>query len=166
MRHTSRERGSVLLFAVIALAILMVVVAGAIAFTGTNRDAAAAKNRGDKVTACADVARRHVLARLRHFEQSVNPTDLVFKGVLPDATDEAHKTEMMTAHYGDVVEKPTIVQVDAAEFGAAADQVRDIANVLPGAGTLGGQYYRIVVKCREPNSTRESELEFVFRHGV
>ena len=166
MRHTSRERGSVLLFAVIAVAVLMIIVAGAITFTGGNREAASAKNRGDKINACADVARRHILARLRHYQQTVNPTSLVFKGALPDATDEADKTEMMTGHYGAVSEQPTIVQIDAAEFGSAADQVRDIANVLPGAGTLGGQYYRIVVKCREPNSTRESELEFVFRHGI
>ena len=45
------------------------------------------------------------------------------------------------------------------------NQVRDIANNIAGT-TLGGTYYRVVVKCREPVTNRETELEFAFRHGI
>jgi hypothetical protein len=32
-------------------------------------------------------------------------------------------------------------------------------------GFMGGQYYRVVVKCKE-TSGRESEVEFLFRYGL
>jgi hypothetical protein len=51
-------------------------------------------------------------------------------------------------------------------MGASDRQVVDISNkLLANVGFMGGQYYRVVVKCQE-NSGRESEVEFLFRYGL
>ena len=77
----------------------------------------------------------------------------------------AWQSKMATGHYGTAVKSATIVGVSPLAVGAARKQVRDVANSL-GPGTLGGQYYRVVVRCIEPGTTRESELEFSFRYGI
>jgi hypothetical protein len=163
MAPLSNRRGSALLVAMIALAVLMIMVVGAITFTGSNREGAAAKARGDRVAACADTAKRYLLSRLRTFNVPV--TGLVLNDTLPDTTDP-NPSRLLTAHYGQTTGSPaTIVAISAGQFGTSGSQVRDVANAAPASGILGGQYYRVVVKCRE-TATRESELEFVFRHGI
>lgn len=160
------ERGNALVVAMIAMAVLMVVVVGAIQFTGFNREAAAAKTRGDRLGACTEAARRHLLSRLRVF--GIKVTELMANPVnLADDPDVAQQTVMSAAHYaGDGgTAGPTIVPVQGSAFGAARKQVRELSNTLPGTGTLGGQYYRVVMKCLEPGG-REQEIEFVFRHGL
>ena len=59
-----------------------------------------------------------------------------------------------------------VVAVNAVSMGEASKQARDIANtVTDSGGTLGGKYYRVVVKCHE-GAGRESEVEFLFRYGL
>ncbi len=165
MRHLRMRtpRGNALMMTVIALGVLMMLVGGAIQFTNYNREATSEKLRGDRVSACADAARRHMLSRLKLFRASGDFKLLETK--LIDDPDPAERSKMMTGHYGGTAQ-PTVVAVDPVLMGAATRQVRDIANAAPGGGgTLGGQYYRVVVKCQEA-SGRESEVEFLFRYGL
>lgn len=157
------RRGSALLVTLIALAVLMVIVAGAIKFTGTNREAAASKLRGDSVAACAETARKYLLGRLRTF--NIDVVNLQLNERLPDAPATADRSTMLSAHYGQTAPTATIVMVDSNSFSSSLSQVQGIGSRSFARGGLGGQYYRVVVKCRESPS-RESELEFVFRHGI
>jgi hypothetical protein len=160
---TRAPRGNALMLTLIALAVLMMLVGGAIQFTNYNREATSEKLRGDRVSACADAARRHMLSRLKLFRASGDFKLLETK--LIDDPDPAARSSLMTGHYGGTAQ-PTVVAVDPVLMGSATRQVRDIANAVPGgSGTLGGQYFRVVVKCQEA-SGRESEVEFLFRYGL
>lgn len=160
----SMPRGNALIVSVISVSILMVLVVGSIRYTGVNREAAAAKQRGDRISACAETARRFLLSSLRTF--GVTIANLQINRKLPDDPDPSKTSQMLTGHYGTGdTAQATVVAVSAQSVSASKDQVRDVSNVIAGT-TLGGQFYKVTVKCREPGADRESELEFVFRHGI
>lgn len=156
------RRGNALVVTLIGLAVLMVLVAAAIKFTGTNRESAASKARADQLGACASTAKRALLSRLRTYGVSV--TDLQLNTNLPDGTS-AQQSNMMTGHFDATAPEPTIVRLDATSMGAARNQLRDVSNNMA-ATTLGGSYYRVVARCRSPYNGAESEVEFTFRHGI
>lgn len=165
-------RGNALVVVLVAIAVMSLLAVGAIRFTGANRDAAGARDRAEKVASCTEVARKYLLSQLPKNALSptateINPADstVQFERVLPDSTVASERSTAATAHYGLPARKATIVGVSPLAVGAARRQVRDVANSL-GPGTLGGQYYRVVVRCIEPGTTRESELEFSFRYGI
>ncbi|HEX5753456.1 MAG TPA: hypothetical protein VFZ09_45085 [Archangium sp.] len=162
--RTRAPRGNALMLTLIAIAVLMVLVGGAIQFTNYNREATVEKLRGDKVGACADAARRHLLSRLKLFRAT---TELqVLDTRLIDDPDPSARSKMKTGHYGSDDAVNTVVAVNAVAMGEATKQARDIANtVTDSGGTLGGKYYRVVVKCQESGG-RESEVEFLFRYGL
>ncbi|MGZ3461594.1 MAG: hypothetical protein ACXU86_24145 [Archangium sp.] len=163
--RTRAPRGNALMLTLIALAVLMILVGGAIRFTNNNREATSEKLRGDRVSACADAARRHMLSRLKLFSASTD-FQLLDTQLIDDPAPDA-RTKMVTGHYGSGAQA-TVVSVNPVQMGAAGRQVRDIANTSPaGGGFLGGQYYRVVVKCQESGDLgRESEVEFLFRYGL
>jgi hypothetical protein len=159
-------RGNALMLTVIAMAVLLLLVMGAIQFSNHNREASSEKLRGDRVGACADAARRHLLSRLRLF-RATNELQILDTKLIDDP-DPSARTRMMTGHYNDAlsdIAEATVVGVDPVFMGASGRQVREIANTLPTSGFMGGQYYRVVVKCKE-TSGRESEVEFLFRYGL
>ena len=159
-------RGNALLITVIALAVLMILVVGAIRFTATNRLSAGSKLNADRVAACADTARRALLAKLRVFGMPVKSLTLATE-TIPDNPDPAKQSKIRTAHYGATAATATIVEVSSATMSGAASAVRGMSNVAPGSLSLGGQYFRVVVLCQEAApSTREAEMEFVFRYGI
>jgi hypothetical protein len=151
----------------IAISVLMLLVGGAIQFTNYNREATAEKLRGDRVGACADAARRHLLSRLKLMS---SPMLRTFQAELIDDPNKNARSEMRTGHYGEPAPRPeednSVAIVDARLMGEGGEQARDIANIAPRDATLGGKYYRVVVKCREKASERESEVEFLFRYGL
>ena len=165
MRALRVPRGNALLITVILVAVLMVLVVGAIRFTGTNRVSAGSKLSADRVAACADVARRTLLSKLRVFGVPIK--GLVLNETIPDAVATGDRSTVMTAHYGASAPTATIVDINSGSMSASAASVRGMGNVAPGSLTLGGQYFRVVVKCAEAApSTREAEVEFVFRYGI
>jgi hypothetical protein len=161
--RTRAPRGNALMLTLIAISVLMVLVGGAIQFTNYNREATAEKLRGDRVGACADAARRHLLSRLKLFRATSELQ--ILDTTLIDDPDPSARSRMMTGHYGSEAES-TVVSVNAVAMGEATKQARDIANTVTDSnGTLGGKYYRVVVKCHE-SAGRESEVEFLFRYGL
>jgi len=144
-------------------------VGGAIQFTNRNREAAAEKIRGDRIGMCVDAARRHLLSRLTVSRSSVE-TLKDFQVKLLDSPDVNARTEMRTAHYDDLA-VPQVTVVDVGTVGASSGQAVSVGNVSRKQGTVGGDYYRVVIKCQEPSDNpafpgRESEVEFLFRYGI
>ncbi len=167
------SRGNSLMVTLIALAVLMVLVVGAIRFTGTNREAAVTKLKGDRMAACAETARRTLLAQLR-LQGTVAVTDLELDSVnhtaytrLPDEPAPAKRTVMGPSHYGDdPLTAPRVISVISPK-SMGATQTINLSNVLLESSIGGGQYYRVVMKCQEAvGDQRESEVEFVFKYGL
>jgi hypothetical protein len=156
-------RGNALLMTLVALAVLMMIVVAAIQFTGTNREAAMSKGRSDELQACATTARKLLLSKLRTF--GVNTGTLQLNTAIPDSLTAGSEKIMRTGHYDSTSPEPVIVKLDAKVMGSSRGQLRDMANTLAGS-TLGGEYYRVVVTCLQPNSSAQSEVEFTFRHGI
>ncbi len=162
MRLSQQPRGSALLIAVIALAVLLILVLGAIRFTGTNRVGAGSKLSSDRVAACAEVARRTLLSRLQLFGAPVKKLTLDGEKILDDP-DPSKQSTIATGHY-DSAPMETVVEITGMTGG---NNVRGLSNVMSRTGGMGGQYFRTVVKCREaPPSQREAEIEFIFRYGI
>lgn len=156
-------RGNALMMTLIALAVLMMIVAAAIQFTGTNREASISKARADEVQACATTGRKLLLSKLRTF--GVSPAGLSLNDKFPDTQSTITDKVMRTAHFDSTAPEPVIVKLDSKVMGASRYQVRDMSNTLAQT-TLGGGYYRVVVTCRNPSSNAQSEVEFTFRHGI
>lgn len=147
----------------IALAVLMLVVAAAIKVTGANREAAVIKARADELQACATTARKLLVAKLRTF--GVATSTLSLDTVIPDTQSAATDKVVRTGHFDNTGPEPVIVKLDSTVMGASRYQVREMANTMSQT-TLGGDYYRVVVTCRHPVSSAQSEVEFTFRHGL
>jgi hypothetical protein len=171
-------RGQAMMVTLIALTVLMLIVMAAIRFTGTTREAAVSKLRGDKISACAEAARAYVLSRFQMFGVQATDGTLVAHGstpieaVVPSTGVTADQMRMMTGHVGSTTAGLTIAGVAASSVASTSSDVRDLANAAPSSRTFG-QTYNVVVKCQEPIPPgagsdyvpRESEVEFQFRFG-
>lgn len=156
-------RGNALLITLIALAVLMLMTVGAIEFTGINRRAAVSQLSGDRISSCAETARRYLISRLTVLQK---PSELKLEEqTLFDDPNAADRSKMMTAHYADDIAQATVVAVGSESFSAARQQSAELANNLPSDTTRNGGYFRVVVKCKE-SANREAELEFLFRYGL
>lgn len=161
------RRGNALLVALIAMAILTMLVAGAIVFTGQNQRAAVSKVTADEVRACAELARRYIISRLKVYGQSaVAPSDLMLVQTITDNVTAAERSTISTKHYDQTgpVTASTGALIPASAVGGSQNTVRDMANVIT-PGSLGGNFYSVVVMCEQP-SGRSSEVEFVFKFGI
>lgn len=159
---SAHRRGNALITVMVALAVLLTLVVAAINFTGSNRESASAKGRADQLAACAQAAKRTLLAQLKVYNISV--TDLSLNARLPDGTTDT-STEMLTGHYSSTAPEPTIVKLESSAMGQSRRQLRDMSNTIAQT-TLGGSYYRVVARCRSRVNGAESEVEFTFRHGI
>ncbi|MGC4122708.1 MAG: hypothetical protein QM765_50680 [Myxococcales bacterium] len=165
MTTLRQPRGNALLITVVALAVLMVLVVGAIRFTGTNRASAGAKLSADRVAACAEVARRTLISRLR-VSQKVPTEEIKFDEAIVDDINPVKQSRILTAHYGGA-QAATVLAVSSSQMSGTKRSARGLSNVLVESPTGGGQYFSVTVLCREaPPSTREAEVEYLFRYGA
>jgi hypothetical protein len=162
-------RGSALVVVLVVLAVLSVLAMGAIAFTGSERDASVHESRSAELQACAETARAHVLARLRVV--GIAPTEIEFVDALMDDYDRERRTVARTGHYGlsnatdgGVGTTEPGVELVVGGIGAMTSQARDLTNLVAAGGTLGGQFYRVVVAC--DSRGRQREVEFLVRFGI
>jgi hypothetical protein len=167
MMNRVNARGAVLIVVLVAMAVLAVLALGVIVFTGTERSAAIEGRRGEQLKACAEVARAHVLARLR--AAGAAPETIEFAAPLLDEEDPARRSLARTGHvyFGDAGVPAPIsggVLVVKTGMGAQAGQARGLVDVIAQTSTLGGQYYRVVVACE--SGGRQTEVEFLVRFGI
>lgn len=168
MKTLHASRGSALLITLIALAVLMVIVVGAIQFTGINREGAAAKLRGDSLAACGEAAKRQLVSQLALFGGGVNNVPLTgpVDVRIPDRATVSERSRIMLAHYDELDAGMEDIQpVSSGLMGSSARGARDLSNAAPSSTSLGGTYYRVVMKCQDFGG-RESEVEFLFRFGI
>src|SRR5688572_10648106 len=100
MTRLRARRGNALIVTLVALSAMMVLALGTLSFTSRNWAAAASKERGDRLSACADTARRYLLSRLRVFGTTVPVTELVLEQAVQDDASPSLRSVMRTGHYG------------------------------------------------------------------
>lgn len=157
-------RGNALLVAMIAMALLTMLVTGAIVFTGQNQRAASSKASSDEVKACADLARRYVFSRLKVFGNNVKaPSELILTQTIVDDYVVGKRSTISSRHYDETVDRATGTVIPKGSI-AQDDNAPDIANVI-NLGNVRGSSFGIVMLCQQA-SGRQSEVEFVFKFGI
>jgi Tfp pilus assembly protein FimT len=153
-------RGMALVMALLVVVLVTLLVSGALAFTGSERNASVLQSREDTLSACTQAARNLFLARLR---------------VLTPATatqvklDDAYGQGVIRAgHFTGSSAAPTLTHVERLPIntvGASRDAARDVSNTL-GDSALGASWYSVTALCQESPGGPEREVEFVVRVGL
>jgi hypothetical protein len=152
-----------LVMALIVIVLMTLLVAGAITFTGTERDATALQTREDSMSACAQAARNLFISRLRvllgnaegiSFSQPINELGGVVR----------------TGHFNGSVGLKDVQYVTPNAIGESRGGAIDMTNKV-GTSALVAGYYLVTATCQENNNinpaTRsEREIEFVVRVGL
>lgn len=168
----------------VAVTALMVMAAGAIRFTGTNREAAVAKARADRLKACVEMAkRRFTLERCNSMLADCSNATGAKQFVVPDNPNPALQSTMVTGHYHSAAQSPTVSTATTSDpmyqGGESIPEVTNRITGLSGGYTLGDtglSYRKYIVKCvsgppedwdlSQPypdNEKAEQEIEFLFR---
>ncbi|WNG50893.1 hypothetical protein F0U60_47275 [Archangium minus] len=161
-------RGMALVLALIVVVLVTLLVAGAISFTGTERNAAVLQTREDSLSACTQAARNLFLARLRVLTPGtagqVRLDDAYGQGLIR----AGHFTGTPAAPASETAPTPTLTHVErlpANLVGASRDTARDISNTL-GDAAEGAYWYSVTALCQEYPGGPEREVEFVVRVGL
>ena len=157
----SSPRGMALVMALLVVVLVTLLVAGALSFTGTERNAAVLQTREDSMSACTQAARNLFLARLRVLTPgSAGQVQL---------NDAYGGTGIIRAgHFSGSTASPTLTHVErlpANAVGASRGTARDISNTL-GDAAEGAAWYSITALCQEYPGGPEREVEFVVRVGL
>jgi len=166
--HPTGPRGMALVMALIVVVLVTLLVAGAITFTGTERNAAVLQTREDSLSACTQAARNLFLARLRVLTpgsaSQVHLDDAYGQGLIR----AGHFTGTPAAPAPGEPPAPTLTHVErlpANAVGASRGSARDISNTL-GDAAEGAYWYSVTALCQEYPGGPEREVEFVVRVGL
>lgn len=158
--RSNAPRGMALVMALLVVVLVTLLVAGALAFTGTERNAAVLQTREDSLSACTQAARNLFLARLRVLTPGsagqVQLNDAYGPGLI------------RTGHFSGSPTTPTLTHVErlpANAVGASRGAARDISNTL-GDAAEGAYWYSVTALCQEYPGGPEREVEFVVRVGL
>ncbi len=161
MKRSQPNRGSVLVVAIILLAVLAAIAASAIILSGQGRVNASAQSRHDMMIQCAQAAQAEIINEAAHYGSKYFGSNLPLgQMVLPDGTT------LTMGHYGQSPDGGLTVSVAAL---AIQDNISttglgsDITN-KDRAGNLGSSYIASV-HCVD-YSGRPYEIEVGLRFGL
>jgi len=161
-------RGMALVMSLVVVVLATLLVAGAITFTGTERNASVLQTRDDSLSACTQAARNLFLARLRVLTpgtvDEVRLTEAYGQGLILSG----HYTGTPAAPAPGAPAAPTLTHVEripANAVGASRGAARDISNTL-GDAAEGAYWYSVTALCQEYPGGPEREVEFVVRVGL
>jgi type II secretory pathway pseudopilin PulG len=156
----NNQRGSALLTAVIAVAVIVIVAMGILRFASRASIGASAAANEQSLVACADAARQQLLAQFHLI--GFSPTSLVALNVPLGTTGTGSSPRAMGGHYDTPIGNIVVDQVTPlAGTGATYAKVASLTNVIGGLGTQGSTPLKIVVHCQDVGGTgRQLEVEF------
>lgn len=161
-----RHHGYTLLAVLIVLTIASLLVAGAIAFTGTERSAAVLRTRDERLSACTQAARNLFLSQTRVLQGKVSSVSLDASLPYGDAGDTV---QLQSRHYsmpdGGSTTLTSVQRLNDNTMAGASTQVSDSSNRV-GKPMLMAGYYWVTAVCEEGTSGPEREIEFVVRVGI
>ena len=98
------------------------------------------------------------------------PTQLTALNVTLDG--QGGDTRVLGGHVDSNVQVDQVAVLPTTSFGVQQNSVRDLTNIIAGAGQLGGTPYRVIVHCQDhgvaaiATSGRQLEVEFGVRFGL
>ncbi len=152
-------RGFSLLVAIIIVLVMTLLVVGAIAYTGSERRAAIARTRAERISGCVQAARNLFLTQVKVL-QTAAPNAQLDAGVMLNGS-------LMTIqgrHYSGT----TITNIrNLAEdsVGGSSEIVADESN-MAGRPPLRAGFYSVTATCQEFAGGPEQEVEFAMRIGL
>jgi hypothetical protein len=160
------ERGFMLVVAMIILLVSTLLVVGAIAFTGSERSAAANQLKSEVLSACTHAARNLFLSRVNVLRGNVVNVDLDAGIELADGGVH-ERMNVRTGHFDNSINVAlsNVNRLPANQVGGAAVDVQDISNRLGRNGLLAG-YWNITAVCTDLETNAQQEIEFVVRLGL
>jgi Tfp pilus assembly protein PilX len=167
MRSRS-QRGSALLLAMIVVLVITIIAVAMIRYSSRELAGATAARQNSALVACAEAGRQLLTSQFRSL--GVAPTQLQALNVTLDGA--GGDTRVLGGHVDTNVQVDQVTVLPSASFGVQQNSVRDLTNIIAGAGQLGGTPYRVVVHCQDhgtaglPASGRQLEVEFGIRFGL
>ena len=157
---TNNQRGSALLTAVIAVAVIVIVATGILRFASRASIGASAAVNEQSLVACADAARQQLLAQFHII--GFNAASLQALNVPLGTTGSGSAPRAMGGHYDTPVGNIVIDQVTyLAGQKASSVGMRDLTNRSVMTFAEGGTPMKIVVHCQDVGGTgRQLEVEF------
>jgi hypothetical protein len=158
------ERGFMLIVAMIILLVSTLLVVGAIAFTGSERSAAANQLNSEVLSACTDAAKNLFISRVNVLRGNVADVVLIEEISLGDggANDGVH---VRRGHFDAGVEISDVRRLPENLIGAAGSNVQEDTNTVGQSPLLLG-YYNITALCTDRSTGTQQEIEFVVRLGL
>jgi Tfp pilus assembly protein PilX len=167
--HRDRPRGSVLLLAVVLLAILAVIGVAAVSLASQDKINAYSKSRVDALAACARAAQAQVWGELARY----GPGYFASENPLEAPIELADGTKVNApAHYdadpatNPVKVKELVTTFDNGVSDGSQAVTADLTNrAVPLDQLNSGKAHRVVARCIDPNG-RELEVEFSMRFAL
>lgn len=153
---TSRQRGFSLLTVLVVLMVMLLLVAGALSFTGQEVAGAAQHVRRETMSACATAARNYIMSQIRTGAEgrAVNP---FIAGQL-----DLGEFVVQTGHLDQGLGPGGYPRaVSPCPLNASGGAMMDLTNTTLGfGGSLGRQCFRIVATCIDNRTNSRREVEF------
>jgi hypothetical protein len=150
---------------VIVIAVLGVAM---IRFAARELAGATAARQNDALVSCAEAGRQLILSQFR--STTISPASLTALNV--PLSGAGGTARVVGGHVDSNVQVQQVVVLPGTTFGVSRNQVRDLTNVIAGAGQLGGTPYRVIVHCQDhgtaadATSGRQLEVEFGLKFGL
>ncbi len=160
-------RGSALLLTMIVVVVITVLGIAMIRFASRELAGATATRQNDALVSCAEAGRQLILSQFR--STTISPASLTALNLPISGQGTARA---VGGHIDSNVQVQQVVVLPSGTFGASRNAVRDLSNIIAGAGSLGGTPYRVIVHCQDhgdpatPTSGRQLEVEFGLRFGL
>ncbi len=160
-RSDQSQRGFSLVFTMLIIVLLTLLVAGAIAFTGSEQSAAVLRSRAERQSACLQAARNEFLSRIRVLASNVE--DITFDQTVPMPGGETLR--LRTGHRAG---STVLTSVERLPDTAApsGNRGQDLTNRSGRGGSLRAAYYRVTATCQDQANGPEQEVEFGIRVGI
>ncbi len=160
-------RGSALLMTMIVVIVIAVLGVAMIRFAARELAGATATRQNDALVSCAEAGRQLILSQFR--STTISPASLQALNV--QIGGQYGTARALGGHVDTNVQVQQVVVLPGATFGATRNAVRDLSNIIAGAGSLGGTPYRVIVHCQDHGdatltSGRQLEVEFGLRFGL
>lgn len=156
MRMDPRQRGFSLLTVLVVLMVMLLLVAGALSFTGQEVAGAAQHVRRETMSACATAARNYIMSQIRTGAQG-RAVNQFIAGEL-DLGEFVVRTGHMDDTPGPTGPPPA---VSPCPLNASGGAMMDLTNTTLGfGGALGRQCFRIVATCIDTQTNSAREVEF------
>lgn len=168
MSRRSEERGFTMIVAMMVLLVATLLVVGAIAFTGAERQASSTQMKADMLNACAQSARNMFISRVNVLRGNIGAEPLMLDAgvVLGDGTTNEGFL-VRGGHFGQSVRADLreVEKVDPNKMGSAERNVQDLSNRL-GTTAITRGHYNITATCTDVGTGAQQEIEFQIAAGI